>query len=207
MEGPCGRECECENGPEVRGRYAHALTPCGPAWPAVHCNSGGWGPFETVSQTRTPLSLITPQGLGPQKHRGHKIRANLGHARFFPHKSFLDRCQWTNLRSGPSSPFSKTPPPTNCAQGAQGGGPSLVAFHPELRRWTHDTLFLPGNMGTDAELRSCGAPPPPPPPPMFMPDCGVHYLWFAFVCFLIRSHPPGVFSSRQAAGCSFRPCR
>ena len=19
--------------------------------------------------------------------------------------------------------------------------------------------------------------------------CGVHYLWFAFVCFLIRSHP------------------
>ena len=20
--------------------------------------------------------------------------------------------------------------------------------------------------------------------------CGVHYLWFAFVCFLIRSHPP-----------------
>ena len=23
-----------------------------------------------------------------------------------------------------------------------------------------------------------------------MPDCGVHYLWFAFVCFLIRSHPP-----------------
>ena len=23
-----------------------------------------------------------------------------------------------------------------------------------------------------------------------MPDCGVHYLWFAFVCLLIRSHPP-----------------
>ena len=23
-----------------------------------------------------------------------------------------------------------------------------------------------------------------------MPDCGVHCLWFAFVCFLIRSHPP-----------------
>ena len=23
-----------------------------------------------------------------------------------------------------------------------------------------------------------------------MPDCGVHYLWFAFVCFLIRSPPP-----------------
>ena len=45
---------------------------------------------------------------------------------------------------------------------------------------------------------------PPPPPPTY---CGVHYLWFAFVCFLIRSHPPGVFSSRQAAGCSFRPCR
>ena len=26
-----------------------------------------------------------------------------------------------------------------------------------------------------------------------MPDCGVHYLWFAFVCFLIRSHPPSPF--------------
>ena len=25
------------------------------------------------------------------------------------------------------------------------------------------------------------------PPPR---DCGVHYLWFAFVCFLIGSHPP-----------------
>ena len=23
-----------------------------------------------------------------------------------------------------------------------------------------------------------------------MPDCEVHYLWFAFVCFLIRSPPP-----------------
>ena len=32
---------------------------------------------------------------------------------------------------------------------------------------------------------------PPPPPRALMPDCGVHYLWFAFVCFLIRSpHPP-----------------
>ena len=30
----------------------------------------------------------------------------------------------------------------------------------------------------------------PPPPPHRTPDCGVHYLWFAFVCFLIRSHPP-----------------
>ena len=45
---------------------------------------------------------------------------------------------------------------------------------------------------------SATSPPPPPPPSMFgienkdalMPDCGVHYLWFAFVCFLIRSHPP-----------------
>ena len=33
-----------------------------------------------------------------------------------------------------------------------------------------------------------------------MPDCGVHYLWFAFVCFLIRSHPPG--ANTQAC---FRP--
>ena len=23
-----------------------------------------------------------------------------------------------------------------------------------------------------------------------MPDCGVHCLWFALVCFLIRSSPP-----------------
>ena len=30
----------------------------------------------------------------------------------------------------------------------------------------------------------------PPPFLVLMPDCGVHYLWFAFVCFLIRSHPP-----------------
>ena len=29
----------------------------------------------------------------------------------------------------------------------------------------------------------------PPPLPAVL-DCGVHYLWFAFVCFLIRSHPP-----------------
>ena len=50
-------------------------------------------------------------------------------------------------------------------------------------------------------------PPPQENKDALMPDCGVHYLWFAFVCFLIRSHPPGVFSSRQAAGCSFRPCR
>ena len=42
---------------------------------------------------------------------------------------------------------------------------------------------------------------PEPPPPLRsnkdklnkdarMPDCGVHYLWFAFVCFSIRSHTP-----------------
>ena len=30
-------------------------------------------------------------------------------------------------------------------------------------------------------------PLPAPPPPFYMPDCGVHYLWFAFVCFLIAS--------------------
>ena len=28
-----------------------------------------------------------------------------------------------------------------------------------------------------------------PHPPKHL-DCGVHYLCFAFVCFLIRSHPP-----------------
>ena len=31
-----------------------------------------------------------------------------------------------------------------------------------------------------------------------MPDCGVHYLWFAFVCFLIRSHPPPLLSGLPA---------
>ena len=32
-------------------------------------------------------------------------------------------------------------------------------------------------------MASCQNPPPPCIP------CGVHYLWFAFVCILIRSHP------------------
>ena len=32
--------------------------------------------------------------------------------------------------------------------------------------------------------KGCREPPPPP---------GI-FLWFAFVCFLIRSHPPGIFS-------------
>ena len=61
-----------------------------------------------------------------------------------------------------------------------------------------------------------------PYPGTLMPDCGVHYLWFAFVCFLIRSHPPypgtpfwggrgggvgGVKTSLRiaAAVCGFRP--
>ena len=29
------------------------------------------------------------------------------------------------------------------------------------------------------------------PPPSSI-DCRVHYLWFAFVCFLIRSQPPSI---------------
>ena len=33
-----------------------------------------------------------------------------------------------------------------------------------------------------------------------MPDCGVHYLWFAFVCILIRSPPPP-----QSSNTSLRP--
>ena len=37
-----------------------------------------------------------------------------------------------------------------------------------------------------------------PPPPIPMPDCGVHYLWFAFVCFLIRSHPPHPLTTTDA---------
>ena len=40
-----------------------------------------------------------------------------------------------------------------------------------------------------------------------MPDCGVHYLWFAFVCFLIRSHPPPPsyqVKARPPGGCEGR---
>ena len=39
-----------------------------------------------------------------------------------------------------------------------------------------------------------------------MPDCGVHYLWFAFVCFLIRSHPPPphALRGRSAIACGSR---
>ena len=34
------------------------------------------------------------------------------------------------------------------------------------------------------------SPAPSPPTQGLMPYCGVHYLWFAFVCFLVRSPPP-----------------
>ena len=30
-----------------------------------------------------------------------------------------------------------------------------------------------------------------------VPDCRVHYLWFAFVCFLIRSPPPWTFKKKK----------
>ena len=36
-----------------------------------------------------------------------------------------------------------------------------------------------GRYGTPREVFL----PPPPRPYALMPDCGVHYLWFAFVCF------------------------
>ena len=45
-------------------------------------------------------------------------------------------------------------------------------------------------MAVHRRRRRGASPLPAPPPPKTMPDCGVHYLWFAFVCFLIRSHPP-----------------
>ena len=39
-----------------------------------------------------------------------------------------------------------------------------------------------------------------------MPDCGVHYLWFAFVCFFIRSHTPwGGFGTRHRGGGGCKP--
>ena len=51
----------------------------------------------------------------------------------------------------------------------------------EVNCFTNSTALehFPGN----------SRPMPTTPPP---PSCGVHYLWFAFVCFLIRSHPPPV---------------
>ena len=66
-------------------------------------------------------------------------------------------------------------------------------------------LRTPGSTRRDTYWAFHGNPPPPPPPgpdtvrltwfgienkDALMPSCGVHYLWFAFVCFLIRSPPP-----------------
>ena len=51
--------------------------------------------------------------------------------------------------------------------------------------WPHWLVLI---VAQHVARSSHGATPPPPGP--LMPDCGVHYLWFAFVCFLIRSPPP-----------------
>ena len=39
-----------------------------------------------------------------------------------------------------------------------------------------------------------------------MPDCGVHYLWFAFVCFLITSPPPRPGDSSRPPWSHQSPC-
>ena len=61
-----------------------------------------------------------------------------------------------------------------------------------------------------------GACPPPPPQlhrfgientDALMPGCGVHYLWFAFVCFLIRSHPPIALRCGGRRGRAHEPSR
>ena len=77
---------------------------------------------------------------------------------------------------------------------------SSSAVPPVRTRLPHDSLpHVP--ITPDADN-------PPPPHTHNRRDCGLHYLGFALVCFLIRSPRPSprVFSSRQAAGCSFRPC-
>ena len=40
-----------------------------------------------------------------------------------------------------------------------------------------------------------------------MPDCGVHYLWFAFVCFLIRPPPPPHTHTQRSCVCCASSCR
>ena len=51
------------------------------------------------------------------------------------------------------------------------------------RVYAGQTLSIGGCLAAVLTLTP-SAPPHPTMPP------GVHYLWFAFVCFLIRSHPP-----------------
>ena len=57
-------------------------------------------------------------------------------------------------------------------------------------RWFGGAGVTGGNLGGIREHFGGVTEWRSPPPPPGMPDCGVHYLWFAFVCFLIRSPPP-----------------
>ena len=68
----------------------------------------------------------------------------------------------------------------------------------EAQQWFHDRNIreMMDEWSDSSDEEQTAAPPPPPPPPS-----GVHYLWFAFVCFLIRSPPPtGEQVSQQCTG-------
>ena len=63
---------------------------------------------------------------------------------------------------------------------------------PQDTTWLPIPLFCPPPFYTLTPLENKNA---------FVPDCGVHYLWFAFVCFLIRSPPLLQPSSIHTAWC------
>ena len=71
--------------------------------------------------------------------------------------------------------------------GTRGSRMSLWLSRPCRGDWDPSVLADAGREKTSST--SIGAPPPHRQDAL-MPECGVHYLWFAFVCFLIRSHTP-----------------
>ena len=66
------------------------------------------------------------------------------------------------------------------------GGPSVPRIVPLGRAWR----ATQGSIRMAVHRRWRGGYPSPWTPPPRPKWSGVHYLWFAFVCFLIRSHPP-----------------
>ena len=103
-----------DQGPSVANAVATAMTSAGPA---VHW---GGGPFEPVPQNPPPFKL----GSNGRAHHKHRRTSQIAKTRdlihqfgnpvrhpFFPKKSALNRCQWGQIRSGPSSLFSRPPPP------------------------------------------------------------------------------------------------
>ena len=91
--------------------------------------------------------------------------------------------RWCSAVHRPGSPVP--PPPGPALEGRCCSPPASHLF--ESGGCSHSILYVgppPGVYQNGRTPQEGGAPPPPPQ------DCGVHYLWFAFVCFLIRSHPP-----------------